>query len=305
MDCTGRQLSSTPGNLRGDTEELFLDDNTIQVLSNASLLLYPQLWHLSLTRNRLELIEPGAFLSSQGLEVLSLTDNLNLSSLRLLDMSQNQVWGLPDDFLEDPLAMLTELDLSQNQLVELGVKVGFGDILPNLQLFNLSTNRLQALPPGIFTHSRRITTLDLSRNRVDLCPQPGEARSLPCVDIRGVETLTHLSLAGCGLQGLSSRPFQGTSLRHLDLSDNRQVLSGDLGWLQDLVLTLQVLSLRNTSLSPTAVDFSALHSLVRLDLSGNSLAAFPASLGALRLRSLDLRDNLFKARLEQARSSLM
>ncbi|XP_030135801.4 transforming growth factor beta activator LRRC33 [Taeniopygia guttata] len=526
MDCTGRWLSSIPANLRGDTEELFLDDNTIQVLGNASLLLYPQLWHLSLTRNRLELIEPGAFLSSQGLEVLSLTDNLlftnysltaaalsalpalrvldlagnqlredmvsvlvsnlssleslsvarniimrldsstftnltellelnleknyifeidnafeglqrlqrlniaynylpcligfdltqlrvlnvsnnviewfltleiddlfelevldlshnrllffpvlpqrsklhslllqdnrmsfyqrlpngtslanvtvqfliidgnstnittvrlwdelchsNLSSLRLLDMSQNEVWGLPDDFLaqmpslthlklnqncleafhlseEDHLAMLTELDLSQNQLVELGVKVGTGDILPSLQLFNLSTNRLQALPPGIFAHTRKITTLDLSRNRVDLCPQPGEAESLACVDIRGVETLIHLSLAGCGLQSMGGRPFQGTSLIHLDLSDNRQALSGDLGWLQDLVLTLQVLSLRNTSLSSTAVDFSALSSLVHLDLSGNSLSAFPTSLGTLRLRSLDLRDNCLAA----------
>ncbi|XP_015493702.1 transforming growth factor beta activator LRRC33 [Parus major] len=526
MDCTGRWLSSIPGNLRDDTEELFFDDNTIQVLGNASLLLYPQLWHLSLTRNRLELIEPGAFLSSQGLEVLSLTDNLlftnysltaaalsalpalrtldlagnqlredmvsilvsnlssleslsvarnvimrldssiftnltqllelnleknyifeidnafeglqrlqrlniaynylpclvgfgltqlrvlnvsnnviewfmtlqsddlfelevldlshnhllffpvlpqqsklhslllqdnrmsfyqrlpngtslanvtvqfliidgnstnittvrlwdelchsNLSSLHLLDMSQNQVWGLPDDFLaqmpslthlklnqncleafhlseKDPLAMLTDLDLSQNQLVELGMKVGTGDILPNLQLFNLSTNRLQGLPPGIFTHTRKITTLDLSHNRVDLCPQPGEAESLPCVDIRGVETLTHLSLAGCGLQGLSSHPFQGTSLMHLDLSDNHQVLSGDLGWLQDLVLTLQVLSLRNTSLSSTTVDFSALNSLVHLDLSGNSLSVFPSSLGTLRLHSLDLRDNCLPA----------
>nr|XP_030135801.3 transforming growth factor beta activator LRRC33 isoform X2 [Taeniopygia guttata] len=526
MDCTGRWLSSIPANLRGDTEELFLDDNTIQVLGNASLLLYPQLWHLSLTRNRLELIEPGAFLSSQGLEVLSLTDNLlftnysltaaalsalpalrvldlagnqlredmvsvlvsnlssleslsvarniimrldsstftnltellelnleknyifeidnafeglqrlqrlniaynylpcligfdltqlrvlnvsnnviewfltleiddlfelevldlshnrllffpvlpqrsklhslllqdnrmsfyqrlpngtslanvtvqfliidgnstnittvrlwdelchsNLSSLRLLDMSQNEVWGLPDDFLaqmpslthlklnqncleafhlseEDHLAMLTELDLSQNQLVELGVKVGTGDILPSLQLFNLSTNRLQALPPGIFAHTRKITTLDLSRNRVDLCPQPGEAESLACVDIRGVETLIHLSLAGCGLQSMGGRPFQGTSLIHLDLSDNRQALSGDLGWLQDLVLTLQVLSLRNTSLSSTAVDFSALSSLVHLDLSGNSLSALPTSLGTLRLRSLDLRDNCLAA----------
>uniref|UniRef100_A0A8C5JNL2 Negative regulator of reactive oxygen species n=1 Tax=Junco hyemalis TaxID=40217 RepID=A0A8C5JNL2_JUNHY len=525
MDCTGRWLSSIPGNLRGDTEELFLDDNTIQVLGNASLLLYPHLWHLSVTRNRLELIEPGAFLSSQGLEVLSLTDNLlftnysltaaalsalpalrmldlagnqlredmvsvlvsnlssleslsvarniimrldsstftnltellelnleknyifeidnafeglqrlqrlnlaynylpclvgfdltelkvlnlsnnviewflsmeiddlfelevldlshnrllffpvlprqsklhslllqdnrmsfyqrlpngtslanvtmqfliidgnstnittvrlwdelchsNLSSLRLLDMSQNEVWGLPDDFLaqmpslthlklnqncleafhlpeEDPLARLTELDLSHNQLVELGVKVGAGDILPSLQLFNLSTNRLQALPPGIFTHTRKITTLDLSYNRVALCPRPGEAQSLSCVDIRGVETLSHLSLAGCGLQGMGGRPFQGTSLMHLDLSDNRQLLSGDLAWLQDLVLTLQVLSLRNTSLSSTT-DLSALSSLVRLDLSGNCLAAFPAWLGALRLRSLDLRDNCLPA----------
>ncbi|KAM6198989.1 transforming growth factor beta activator LRRC33 [Sarcoramphus papa] len=524
-DCTGRWLSSVPGNLRGDTEELLLDENTIQVLGNASLLSYHQLRHLSLTKNRLELIKPGAFLSSQGLHVLSLADNLlftnysltaaalsalpalrtldlagnrltedmvsvlvwnlssleslsvarniimrldssvftnltqllelnleknyifeidqafeglrrlqrlnvaynylpcvvefsltqlrvlnvsnnviewflalesddlfelevldlshnrllffpvlprqsklhslllkdnemsfyqrlpngtsladvtvqfllidgnstnvttvslwdeichsNLSSLRLLDMSQNQVWYLPEGFLAqmpslthlklnqncletfhlsegDSLAMLTELDLSQNQLAELGA----GDVLPNLQLFNLSTNRLQALPPGVFTYTRKITTVDLSRNRVDLCPQPavaGEAESPPCVDIRGVETLTRLSLAGCGLRGLGGHPFQGTSLMHLDLSDNHQALSGDLEWLQDLALTLQVLSLRNTSLSSTAVDFSALNSLVRLDLSGNALTVFPASLGVLKLRSLDLRDNCLPA----------
>ncbi|KFV59884.1 Negative regulator of reactive oxygen species, partial [Gavia stellata] len=509
-DCTGRWLSSVPGNLRGDTEELLLGDNTIQVLGNASLLSYHQLRHLSLTKNRLELIEPAAFLSSQGLHVLSLADNLlftnysltaaalsalpalrtldlagnrltedmvsvlvwnlssleslsvarniimrldssvftnltqllelnleknyifeidqafeglqrlqrlniaynylpcvvefgltqlkvlnvshnviewflalesddlfelevldlshnrllffpvlprqsklrslllkdnevsfyqrlpngtsladvtvqfllidgnstnittvslwdeichsNLSSLRLLDMSQNQVWYLPEGFLAqmpslthlklnqncletfhlsegDPLAMLTELDLSQNQLVELGAEVGAGDILPNLQLFNLSTNRLRMLPPGVFTYTRKIATVDLSRNRVDLCPQPavaGEVESPPCVDIRGVETLTHLSLAGCGLRGLGGHPFQGTSLMHLDLSDNHQALSGDLEWLQDLALTLQVF-------------------LVRLDLSQNSLTVFPTSLSILKLRSLDLRDNCLPA----------
>ncbi|XP_053930961.1 transforming growth factor beta activator LRRC33 isoform X2 [Cuculus canorus] len=529
MDCTGRWLSSIPGDLRGDTEELLLDDNTIQVVGNASLLSYHQLRCLSVTKNRLKLIEPGAFLNSQGLHVLSLAENLlftnysltaaalsalpalrtldlagnrltedmvsvlvwnlsslkslsvarniimrldssifvnltqllelnleknyifeidqafeglqrlqklniaynylpcvvefgltqlrvlnvshnviewflalesddlfelevldlshnrllffpllprqsklhslllkdnemsfyqrlpngtslanvtvqfllidgnsttittvslwdeichsNLSSLRLLDMSQNQVWYLPEGFLAqmpslthlklnqncletfhllegDPLDMLMELDLSQNRLAELGLEVDAGDILPNLQLFNLSYNQLRTLPHGVFTHTRRITTVDLSRNRVDLCPQPVEAveaESPPCVDIRGVETLTHLSLAGCGLRGLGGHPFQGTSLIHLDLSDNHQVLSGDLEWLQDLALTLQVLSLRNTSLSSTAVDFSAFHSLVHLDLSGNSLTLFPTSLGVVNLRSLDLRDNCLPA----------
>ncbi|XP_051481904.1 transforming growth factor beta activator LRRC33 [Apus apus] len=529
VDCSGRWLSCVPGDLRGDAEELLLDDNTIQVLGNASLLSHHQLRHLSLTKNRLELIEPGAFLSSQGLHVLSLADNLlftnysltaaalsalpalrmldlagnrltedmvsvlvqnlssleslsvarniimrldssifinltqllelnleknyifeidqafeglqklqrlnvaynylpcvvefgltqlrvlnlshnviewflaleiddlfelevldlshnhllffpvlprqsrlrslllqdnqvsfyqrlpngtsladvtvqfllvdgnstnittvslwdeichsNLSSLRLLDMSQNQVWYLPEGFLarmpslthlklnqncletfhlseEDPLAMLMELDLSQNQLAELGAEVGTRDILPNLQLFNLSTNRLQVLPPGVFTYTRKITTVDLSHNRVDLCPQPavtGEVESPLCVDIRGVQTLTHLSLAGCGLQGLGGHPFQGTSLTHLDLSHNHHALSGDLEWLQDLALTLQVLSLRNTSLSSTPVDFSAFNSLVHLDLSGNSLTIFPTSLSILKLHSLDLRDNLLPA----------
>ncbi|NXX79097.1 NRROS regulator, partial [Urocolius indicus] len=524
-DCTGRWLRSAPGNLRGDTEELLLDDNTIQVLGNTSLLSYHQLRQLSLTKNRLELIEPGAFLSSQGLHVLSLADNLlftnysltaaalsslpalrmldlagnhltedmvsalvrnlssleslsvarnvimrldssiftnltqllelnleknyifeidqafeglqrlqrlnvaynylpcvvefgltqlrvlnvsnnaiewflalesddlfelevldlshnrllffpvlprqsklhslllqdnvmsfyqrlpngtslahvkvqfllidgnsttvttvslwdeichsNLSSLRLLDMSQNQVWYLPEGFLAqmpslthlklnqncletfhlssgDPLATLTELDLSQNRLTELGAR----DVLSNLQLFNLSANRLRALPPGVFTYTRKITTVDLSHNRLDLCPQPavaGEEERPPCVDVRGLETLTHLSLAGCGLQGLGGHPFQGTSLMHLDLSDNSRALSGGLGWLRDLSLTLRVLSLRNTNLSSAALDFSALHSLVRLDLSGNSLSAFPGSLNGLRLRSLDLRDNRLPA----------
>ncbi|NXI46358.1 NRROS regulator, partial [Galbula dea] len=527
--CTSRRLSSVPGNLQGDTEELLLDDNTIRVLGNASLLSYHQLQHLSLPRNRLELIEPGAFLSSQGLHVLSLADNLlftnysltaaalsalpalrtldlagnhltedmvsvliwnlssleslsmarniimrldssifmnltqllelnleknyifevdqafgglqrlqklniaynylpcvvefgltqlrvlnisnnvlewflalesddffelevldlshnhllffpvlprqsklhslllkdnemsfyqrlpngtslldvtvqfllidgnstsvttvslwdeishsNLSSLRLLDMSQNQIWYLPEDFLaqmpsltylklnqnclemfhlseRDPLAVLMELDLSQNSLMELKLEVGATDILPNLHLFNLSTNRLKVLPPGIFTYTRKITTVDLSHNRVDLCPQPAVAskvESVPCVDIRDVKTLTHLSLASCGLRGLGGQPFRGTPLMHLDLSDNHQALSGDLRWLQDLALTLQVLSLRNTSLSSTVVDFSAFNSLVRLDLSRNSLTVFPTSLGVLKLHSLDLRDNCLPA----------
>ncbi|XP_015726587.1 transforming growth factor beta activator LRRC33 [Coturnix japonica] len=527
-DCRRKWLSSVPGNLQGDIEVLLLDDNTIRVLGRASLLSYHQLKHLSLTKNRMELIKPGAFLGSQGLHALSLADNQlftnysltaaalsalpalrtldlagnqltedmasvllsnlssleslsmarnvimrldssiftnltqllelnlernyifeidrafeglqrlqrlniaynymtcivdfnltqlrvlnvsyniiewflalesddlfelevldlshnqllffpvlprqsklhslllkdnemsfyqllpngtslenvtvqfllidgnstnvttvrlwdevcysNLSSLRLLDMSQNQFWYLPEGFLakmpslthlklnqncletfhlsqRDPLAMLTDLDLSQNLLTELWEDMGTGPTLPSLQQFNLSTNMLRALPAGIFTHTKHITTVDLSYNRLDLCPQPVIlGQSAPCVDIRGLTTLTHLSLAGCGLRALGGHPFRGTALTHLDLSDNREALLGDLGWLRDLAATLQVLSLRNTNLSSTtSVDFSAFQSLVGLDLSGNTLTALPASLGALKLLSLDLRDNCLTA----------
>ncbi|NXA42687.1 NRROS regulator, partial [Eudromia elegans] len=529
--CNGRWLKAVPGNLQEEVEELLLDDNTIRVLENASVLAYQNLRYLSLSKNRLELIEPGAFLGSHGLRVLSVADNLlftnysvtaaalsalpalrkldlagnslsedmvsvllwnlssleslsvarniimrvdsstftnltqllelnleknyifeidqafeglqrlqrlnmaynylpciaqfdlvqlrvlnvsnnaiewflavetddlfelevldlshnqllffpvlprqsklrslllkdnemsfdqdltnttslanitvqflltdgnstnittvnlwdeicysDLSSLRLLDMSQNQVWYLPEDFLVkmpslthlklnqncmemfhlpegNPLAVLTDLDLSQNHLSELRVDQPAGGVLPNLRLFNLSTNNLTVLPARFFTHTRKITTVDLSHNPVDLCPLravAGKGENLPCVDIRGITTLTHLSLAGCGLQGLGSHPFQGTPLKHLDLSDNPEVLSGGLGGLQDLNLTLQVLSLRNTSLSSTVVDidFSGFQSLMCLDLSGNSLTTFPASLGILKLHALDLRDNCLPA----------
>ncbi|NXA52352.1 NRROS regulator, partial [Nothocercus julius] len=529
--CNGRWLKSVPRNLQDEIEELLLDNNTIRILGNASLLPYQKLRYLSLSKNRLELIEPGAFLGSQGLHVLSLADNLlftnysvtaaafsalpalrkldlagnclsedmvsvllwnlssleslsvarniimrldsstftnltqllelnleknyifeidqafeglqklqrlnmaynyipciaefdltqlrvlnisnnaiewflaiesddlfelevldlshnqllffpvlprqsklhslllkdnemsfyqhlanatslanvtvqflvtdgnstnittvslwdeicysNLSSLRLLDMSQNQVWYLPEDFLVkmpslthlklnqncmemfhlpkgNPLAMLTDLDLSQNHISELRVDQPAEGVLTNLQLFNLSTNKLTVLPARFFTLTRKITTVDLSHNQVDLCPLQavaGKVENPSCVDIRGITTLTHLSLAGCGLQRLGSHPFQGTPLKHLDLSDNQEVLSGSLGWLQDLNLTLQVLSLRNTSLSSTVVniDFSSFQSLICLDLSGNFLTTFPAFLGILKLHTLDLRDNCLPA----------
>ncbi|XP_025934352.1 negative regulator of reactive oxygen species [Apteryx rowi] len=264
--------------------------------------------------------------NSTNVTTVSLWDEIchsNLSSLRLLDMSQNQVWYLPEEFLAkmpsltrlklnqnclemfhlpegDALAMLTDLDLSQNHLSELRVDLSVRGVLPSLQLFNLSTNRLQVLPARFFTYTRKITTVDLSHNRVDLCPQQavaGKVANLPCVDIRGITTLTRLSLAGCGLQGLGSHPFRGTSLTHLDLSDNQEALSGGLGWLQDLTLTLQVLSLRNTNFSSTVVDidFSGFQSLICLDLSGNSLTIFPSSLGILKLHTLDLRDNCLPA----------
>ncbi|XP_012874749.1 PREDICTED: negative regulator of reactive oxygen species isoform X1 [Dipodomys ordii] len=246
-----------------------------------------------------------------------------LSALRILDMSQNQFQYLPDGFLKkapslshlnlnqnclvrlhirehEPPGALTELDLSHNQLSELHLAPGLVGCLRNLRVFNLSSNQLLGVPTGLFANASDITTIDMSHNQISLCPQPAAldwVGPTSCVDFRNMTSLKSLSLEGCGLRALQDCPFQGTSLTHLDLSNNLGVLNGTVAPLWDIAPTLQVLSLRNVSLSSglAELDFSGFGNLKHLDLSGNSLASFPKFKGSLALQTLDLRRNALTA----------
>ncbi|KAM4887412.1 transforming growth factor beta activator LRRC33 [Thomomys bottae] len=248
----------------------------------------------------------------------------DLSALRILDMSQNQFQYLPNGFLKktpslshlnlnqnclvrlhiqehEPPEALTELDLSQNQLSELHLAPGLVSCLRNLHLFNLSSNQLLGVPTGLFANASNITTIDMSHNQISLCPQPAPsewAGPTSCVDFRNMASLKSLSLEGCGLRTLQDFPFQGTSLTHLDLSNNWGVLNGSVAPLWSLAPTLQALSLRNVSLSSglAELDFSGFGNLKHLDLSGNSLTSFPKFKGSsLALQTLDLRRNCLTA----------
>lgn len=243
----------------------------------------------------------------------------NLSSLTFLDISWNQFSYLPNSFFEGTallthlnlshnclktlyiqermlLNSLIDLDLSYNELSDFQMNLGPGDTLPNLERFNLRSNRLQNLPANIFTRTTKITTVDLSNNHIKICGPhanvTGTGRA-SCVKVSNAGSLRNLFLDDCGLVALDSHVFQGTSLKHLDLSNNCNVLLHDLGSLQDVAQSLQVLSLRNTNLSTarTGIDFSTFQKLINLDLSENSLTSFPESLIGLHLHTLDLRRN--------------
>ncbi|CAH6776971.1 transforming growth factor beta activator LRRC33 [Phodopus roborovskii] len=252
----------------------------------------------------------------------------DLSALRFLDMSQNQFWHLPDGFLKktpslshlnlnqnclkmlhirehEPPGALTELDVSHNQLTELRLAPGLTDCLKNLQVFNLSSNQLLGVPTGLFDNASNITTIDMSHNQISLCPQmvPSDwAGPSSCVDFRNMASLRSLSLQGCGLKALQDRPFQGTSLTHLDLSSNWGILNGSIRPLWPVAPTLQVLALRNVGLSSgtAEMDFSRFGNLRELDLSGNSLTSFPRFSGSLALQTLDLRRNFLTALPQRA-----
>ncbi|ETE62630.1 Leucine-rich repeat-containing protein 33, partial [Ophiophagus hannah] len=259
----------------------------------------------------------GSIINITSQELWEENNHGNLSSLTFLDMSWNELSYFPDHFLKglisllylnlshnclktlniehrEILSTLIDLDLSHNLLSKLQMNLGSEGSLTNLRSFNLSTNNLHGLPYQFFIHVRKITTIDISKNPIQIC-YPYSATSSDCVTFTYANSLRNLVLSGCNLSTLSCHFFKGTSLTYLDLSNNPRLLISGLGTLKDITSSIQVLYLRNTGLSATGtkMDFSAFQKLVNLDLSGNSLAYFPESLIDLKLYTLDLRMNFY------------
>uniref|UniRef100_A0A8C1IHA3 Negative regulator of reactive oxygen species n=1 Tax=Cyprinus carpio TaxID=7962 RepID=A0A8C1IHA3_CYPCA len=233
----------------------------------------------------------------------------DLSSVELLDLSENKVNYFPPGFIqqmpslywlrlrsnclqsfslmpEDLPVTLYELDVSRNRITELKASQRSISELNNLTHLNLSTNDLQNLPARIFASLPKLRTLDLSHNTVNVCYLP---RSSGCVVWSNIVSLKQLYLASCSIQNIPSSAFKGTPLTHLELSNNPD-LNLKQESLEGLANTLQYLGLGNTGLQ--AFDFSPYSHLTSLNICRNSLPELPESVMALNLKLLDLRDNM-------------
>ncbi|XP_067291479.1 transforming growth factor beta activator LRRC33 [Pseudorasbora parva] len=272
---------------------------------------------------KVEYYNLGQNVSNITMEIWNENLHGDLSSVELLDLSENQVNYFPQGFIqqmphlywlrlrsnclqsfsltpEDLPVTLYELDVSRNRLTELRTSQRSVSELNNLTHLNLSTNDLQNLPSRIFASLPKLSTLDLSHN-VDVCYLPKYTSSSGCVVWSNMVSLKQLYLAGCSIQNIPSSAFRGTPLTHLELSNNPDLHLKQES-LEGLTDTLQYLGLGNTGLRD--FDFSPYGHLKSLNICRNSLLELPESLMALNLKLLDLRDNMLTTIQSQHASML-
>ncbi|KAG5880980.1 hypothetical protein JTB14_018709 [Gonioctena quinquepunctata] len=217
------------------------------------------------------------YLSGNKIKDLSLGIFNSLSELRLLDLSRNQFESLGESSLSGA-TNLRKLNLSRNSLITFDDSVLDQNIL-ELGYIDLSFNNISQL--GIKNVHNKILEVDLSSNKIsaiDFCVSGfiklkisrNELKSIRQVNCSDVDPkITDLDISFNQISKLSSDTFINlTQLKRLSLAYN------------------------NISFLPTGL-FSNLHSLVVLNISSNDLKQFfHGTFEHLeRLQILDLSNN--------------
>ncbi|XP_048882396.1 transforming growth factor beta activator LRRC33 [Brienomyrus brachyistius] len=241
--CSHCQLSSVPGDLPEDIDELQLNHNPIKVLHSSGLSRYPALSSLSCTNALLDAVEINSLYTPHMLEKLNLADNNlhagyqqtgwvlhtlvnlrsldlsgngltedmvaflleNMTSLEYLYLSRNMLLRLDESTFRD-LHRLRELDLDRNMLFEID---GAFDGLQDLQRLTMAFNRLPCLIQFQLT---QLVLLNASHNSIEWF-----------VSNQNLEDTFELETLDLSSNSLLFFPFLPTKshIRHLLLADNR------------------------------------------------------------------------------------
>ena len=198
-----------------------------------------------------------------GIESLKADDLEGMSDLRVLDLRQNYLTGLPDG-LFDGLESLEHLFLQENRLKEIPLGI-FSELL-NLRLLSLEYNDIEALREGAFRGLSELRSLDLHGN---------DLSRLSTGTFDGLDQLDYLELHENRLKEISQGAFRGLPrLTDLRLHSNELTLLP--GGVFSGLPSLETLLLRENRLTQLRADaFSDLGNLVSMDLSRNDLSMLP------------------------------
>ncbi|GAY53466.1 hypothetical protein CUMW_149440, partial [Citrus unshiu] len=217
-----------------------------------------------------------------------LENNTNLGTLFLINDSLTGPFQLPIHSHR----WLEFLDISNNNFRG-HIPLEIGDILPSLNVFNISMNALDGSIPSSFGNMNFLQVLDLSNNQ--LTSEIPEHLAVGCVNLES------LALSNNSLEGhMFSRNFNLTNLKWLQLEGNHFV--GEIPQSLSKCSSLEGLHLNNKSLSDLSYNrlngiipdwVGGLSQLSHLILDHNNLEGeVPVQLCELnQLQLLDLSNN--------------
>uniref|UniRef100_A0A8C4Q9T0 Leucine rich repeat and fibronectin type III domain containing 2 n=1 Tax=Eptatretus burgeri TaxID=7764 RepID=A0A8C4Q9T0_EPTBU len=172
--CNRRGLLFVPLGIEQGTVELHLADNFIESIGPDDFFNMSSLVDLTLSRNAIGHLAPGALRDLVGLNSLHLDSNRltvigpedlrGLYSLVRLRVNNNQLSQISAEAFTDLLSTLEDLDLSYNNL--LGLPWDCIAQMENLHSLSLEHNLLEEVSPRAFEHLFLLSRLDLASNRL-------------------------------------------------------------------------------------------------------------------------------------------
>lgn len=180
--CARTGLLAVPPSLDRGAVELRLADNFIGAVGRTDFANMSSLVHLTLSRNGLRRLAPGAFADLRALRALHLDGNRlpalsgpqlrGLASLRHLILANNQLAAIEPAAFAAFAATVEDLDLSHNNLPALPWEAVAA--MASLATLTLDHNLLERVPATALSRLPRLARLDLTANRLRaLPPVPG------------------------------------------------------------------------------------------------------------------------------------
>ncbi|XP_013165274.1 PREDICTED: toll-like receptor 3 [Papilio xuthus] len=223
---------------------------SFNMLSQFPLGLFDQktkLTTLDLTGNKIVSFELGIFDPLRRLKSLYLSSNSFVGkdlnpylfdqnpNLSILDFSRNDMSQSPDNLLH-ALYNLETLNLDRT-LLNVVPKFATSSNLKSLKHLILSTNQIKRIDdPTVFINLDSLKVLDLSKNNLDFIHEntfktlrnlvgiilrSNQITTLPETLFQNVPKLINIELSDNQLETITVDSFKGTSLKNLNLSDNK------------------------------------------------------------------------------------
>lgn len=245
---------------------------------------------LNLSNNALTRIDSKTFKDLFFLQILDLRNNsigyieentfLPLYNLHTLNLAENRLHTI-EEYLFNGLFVLSKLNLNNNLLINVDLKA-FKNC-SDLKELDLSSNQLNDVPSAIWQLSL-LKTLDLGENLIS---------DIKNGSFKNLEQLTGLRLIDNQIGNLSVGMFWDLpSLQVLNLAKNK-ILSVERGSFQRNK-QLEAIRLDGNFVSDVNGVFSALLSLLWLNLSENHLVWFDYAFVPPNLKWLDVHGNFIE-----------